>query len=216
MQPGIQVSALKVLATELHTRHPHSVITFYDKMDVIKIKEWDDFLQHADHPGSRPLPQEWVNARQIAAVHSEFNNPQHTGHPEWLLQDKAFQTIARLGIDDRPPERPAPKPIPERMQVEQIGILRWGNAVEMAFTAEDFGLYTKCSDMPKRINCAARLMDAKKWFHVPSETRAQVLEFRENPLHPSLLTGQLVQCRILDGAFKGMSLWTLEDRLRLR
>jgi hypothetical protein len=78
------------------------------------------------------------------------------------------------------------------------------------------GLYTKGSDMPSSINCAARLMDAKKWFHVPSGTRAQVLDFRDNPLHPSLLTGQLVQCRILDGAFKGMSLWTLEDRLTLR
>jgi hypothetical protein len=59
-------------------------------------------------------------------------------------------------------------------------------------------------------------MDAKKWFHLPNGTRAQVFAFRDNPTAPSLLKGQLVQCRILDGAFKGMSLWTLEDRIRAR
>ena len=64
-----------------------------------------------------------------------------------------------------------------------IGVCAAGQ--KFTISTENFGLYTKCSDLPNSINCAAKLMDAKKWFQVPNGTIAQVFEVRDNPLRPS-------------------------------
>jgi hypothetical protein len=61
--------------------------------------------------------------------------------------------------------------------------------------------------------CDYNLLLTHKIFQVPSGTKAQVLGFRDNPYRARLLTGALVQVRILEGAFRGQVMWTLEDRI---
>jgi hypothetical protein len=128
---------------------------------------------------------------------------------------QGLRTISQLGSDDRLREKPIARLTSQRPQIGQIGKVQFGQhkIIEMAPTLHHYGEFTKCIDGADSINCVARLVDSKKVFLVPNGTRVQVLEFRDNPLHPSILKGQLIQCRIFEGAFRGQAMWTLENRV---
>ncbi len=86
--------------------------------------------------------------------------------------------------------------------------------IDTALTPSDYAEFTKCYDRSGTIDCHHNLLTAHKVFQVPSGTKAQVVGFRDNPYRAKLLTGSLVQVRILEGAFRGQVMWTLEDRMR--
>ena len=103
----------------------------------------------------------------------------------------------------------------ERPRTGDIVQLRFGqmSAIEMASTAEQYGEFTKCLDSRGSINCVAGLMDARKISRLPRGTRVRVLAYHDNPYRAKVLTGGLVQVRILAGPFRDKSMWTLEDRI---
>jgi len=85
----------------------------------------------------------------------------------------------------------------------------------MASTAEQYGEFTKCIDkIPGAVSCVSGLMDAHKISRVPRGTRVRVLAYQSNPYRARVLTGDLVQVRILNaGPFRDKSMWTLENRI---
>jgi len=130
---------------------------------------------------------------------------------------------------------------PPRFSRGQFARLVWGSttAIEVARTPEDFGQWTKCFDVVEGVtNCVARLMmrppgtplfspeeqrrtgrswdwQAAKVFGLPSGTKVEIAEIRDNPLHPSVLNGQLVEVLVLEGLSRGQLVWTLENYLTL-
>jgi hypothetical protein len=104
----------------------------------------------------------------------------------------------------------------ERPRVGDNVVLRFGQmtVIDMALTAENYGEFTKCMDRPGSIHCVAGLLHAQKIVQVTRGTRVRVLAYHENPYHAKVLTGELVQVRILEpGPLRDKSLWTLEDRI---
>jgi hypothetical protein len=106
--------------------------------------------------------------------------------------------------------------VPARPEAGDIVQLRWGQSsvIEMAFTAENYGEFTKCMDRPGAINCVTALVNSGRIKLLPRGTRAKLLGYQENPYHAKLLTGELVQVHILNaGEFRDKSMWTLENRV---
>jgi hypothetical protein len=206
------------VATELHRLHPQSAITFYDSMNVPKIKlYWSCFVKmidKLDSPSCTDAVFQWNSEHSIASVLSFYDNPSHTGKPRWRL-DRGLRKIGDLGIGDRPPEKPIPAPATRRPQAGEIVKLQFGQhkVIDTALTPSDYAEFTKCFDRSGTIDCNYDLLTAHKVFQVPSGTKAQIVGFRDNPYRAKLLTGALVQVRILEGAFRGQVMWTLEDRI---
>jgi hypothetical protein len=96
--------------------------------------------------------------------------------------------------------------------------LRFGQSavIEMASTADHYGEFTQCLDKPGSIRCVAGLVDARKIILLPRGIRGRVLAYHENAYRARVLTGELVQLRILDdGPFRDKSMWTLENRISM-
>src|SRR5262245_57479148 len=67
---------LLAVAGELHKLHPSTTIHFYDKLDRVKIKEWNKCAQ--DIFGKLPCPHEeintdWINDHDIGRLDSKFD-----------------------------------------------------------------------------------------------------------------------------------------------
>ena len=219
VRPGISDSELMSVATELHKQHPRSTITFYDGRNLPRITQWwkclADAVHKIDNPRCPDMPDEWISAHNVGAVRSYFDNPSHTGALKWYLE-RGSRRIGVLGVEDRPIAKMAPVPTaPQRPQIRETVRLQFGHlaVIAVALTPDACGEFTRCFDGAGSLNCVGRLFDARKVFQVPSGTKAEVLALRENPYRASALKGGLVQVRLLEGAFRGQAVWTLESRV---
>jgi hypothetical protein len=218
VRPTISDPELMTAAIELHRLYPQSAVTFYDSMNVPRIKlYWACFVKmmdKLDSPSCTDAVFEWNSDHSIANVLSFYDNPSHTGKPTWRL-DRGLRKIGDLGIDDRPVEKPTPAPTSRRPQAGQTVRLQFGQhtVIDTALTPSDYAEFTKCYDRSETTDCHHNLLTAHKVLQVPSGTKAQIVGFQDNPYRAKLLTGALVQVRILEGALRGQVMWTLEDRI---
>ena len=219
VKSGISDSELTAVATELHRLHPRSHVTFYDQMDVNRIKHyWTCFLETLhnvfDDPRCPDAPDRWASEHNIGSVGSYYDNPKHTGQPKWWLEGKLLRRIAYLGTDYGVTDT-APEPGVGLPKAGDTAKLHFGQLpnIEAGPTPRDYGEFTKCFDSGGTVDCVSKLLDAQRILRVPSGTRVRLLVFADNPYRVEVLKGRLVQFRVLEGAFRDRTMWTLEDRI---
>jgi len=220
VKSGTSDPELTAAAIQVHQAHPHSHVTFYDKMDAARIKHyWACFLgtlhQVLDDPRCPDAPDQWVSEHQIGSVGSYYDNSNHTGQPKWFLEGKHLRRIAYLGTDDGG-TKPTPRSPAALLKTGDTAKLHFGqlSIIEVGPTPHDYGEFTKCFDSPGSVNCVARLLDAQTIVQMASGIRVQLLEWADNPFRVAVLKGRLVQFRVLDGTFRGRTMWTLEDHVQ--